>query len=95
MFEFGNDIEDLQLESDENDIFTGSKMPTLSSWRSSISLHKVAKKKGISTLKSWHFEASEDIITKFKSQNLYAINSNIEKLVGVASLPPSLPPSRK
>ena len=25
-------------------------------------------KKGISTLKSWHFEASEDIITKFKSQ---------------------------
>ena len=30
-------------------------------------------KKGISTLKSWHFEASEDIITKFKSQGLYTI----------------------
>ena len=32
-FEFGNDI------------FTGRKMPTLSSWRSSISLHKVAEKR--------------------------------------------------
>ena len=32
-FEFGNDI------------FTSSKMPTLSSWRSSISLHKVAEKR--------------------------------------------------
>ena len=32
-FEFGNDI------------FTGSKMLTLSSWRSSISLHKVAEKR--------------------------------------------------
>ena len=61
-FEFGNDI------------FTGSKMPTLSSWRSSISLHKVAEKKDISTLKSWHFEASENIITKFKLQGLYTIN---------------------
>ena len=30
-------------------------------------------KKGISTLKSWHFEASEDVITKFKSQGLYTI----------------------
>ena len=27
----------------------------------------------ISTLKSWHFEASEDIMTKFKSQGLYII----------------------
>ena len=30
-------------------------------------------KKGILTLKSWHFAASEDIITKFKSQGLYTI----------------------
>ena len=33
LFEFGNDI------------FTGSKMPTLSSWRSLISIHKVAEKR--------------------------------------------------
>ena len=48
-----------------------SRMPTLSSWRSSISLHKVAEKKGISFLKSWHFEASEGIMTKFKSTALH------------------------
>ena len=35
--------------------------------------HFKLRKKDISTLKSWHFEASEDIITKFKSQGLYTI----------------------
>ena len=28
---------------------------------------------GLSTLKSWHFDASKDIITKFKSQCLHII----------------------
>ena len=30
-----------------------------------------AEKKGIPTLKCWHFKASEDVITKLKSQGLY------------------------
>ena len=49
-------------------------------------------KKGISTLKSWHFEASEDIITKFKSQGLYTIKIkhwNTSK----SDFPPSLIPT--
>ena len=43
---------------------------------------------GITTLRTYHFEGSEDIMTKLKSQE-----SNIEKLVGVATLPLSFPPS--
>jgi hypothetical protein len=41
-----------------------------------------------------HFEASEDIVTKFKSQALHDIKSNTEKLVGETVLPPSFLPSR-
>ena len=44
------------------------------------------------TIKSWYFEASEDIMTKFKSQALHIIKSNIIKPVGVATLPPSFFP---
>ena len=50
---------------------------------------------GISTLKCWHFEASKDL-TKFKSQALHIIKTKyVLKLVGVATLLPSFPPSRK
>ena len=48
--------------------------------------------KGISTLKSWHFEASEDIITKFKSQGLYTIKIKYWNASG-SSFPPSLIPA--
>ena len=44
--------------------------------------------------KSADAKASEDIITKFKSQGLYIKKSNFEMLVGVASLPLSFLPSR-
>ena len=40
-------------------------------------------------LKSWHFEASEDIITKFKSQSLYAIEIKFWNASG-SDFPPSL-----
>ena len=43
-------------------------------------------------LKSWHFEASEDIITKFKSHALHVIKIKYWK-AGVSSNPPSLIPS--
>ena len=49
-------------------------------------------KKGISTLKSWHFAASEDIITKFKSQGLYTIKIKYLDASGSA-FPPSLFPA--
>ena len=49
-------------------------------------------KKDISTLKSWHFEASEDIITKFKSQDLYTIKIKYWKASG-RGFPPSLIPA--
>ena len=43
--------------------------------------------------KSWPFEASEDIMTKFKSQAM-SLELNVEKLVGVATgNPPSFRPS--
>ena len=41
----------------------------------------------IPTLKTCYFEASEDMMTKFKSQALQIKKPNIEKLVGVATLP--------
>ena len=44
----------------------------------------------LKTPKSWHFESSEDIMTKFKSQGLHIIRIKYKLLVGVA---PSLPPS--
>ena len=50
-----------------------------------MSLHK----KGISTLKSWHFEVSENIITKFKSQGLYTIKIKYWNATG-SGFPPSL-----
>jgi hypothetical protein len=49
----------------------------------------------IPTLKTCYFEASEDIMPKFKSQALHIIKSNVEKLVGVATFPPSFLPSGK
>ena len=42
----------------------------------------------LKALKFWYFEASEDIITKFESKALHS-----EKLVKVATLPPSFLPS--
>ena len=35
---------------------------------------------GIPTLKCWHFEASEDIMTKFKSQGLHMENFEEKKI---------------
>ena len=55
------------------------------SYRKFVSIHICSL---ICGLKSWYFEASEDIRTKFKS-----LKSNIEMLVGVALLHPSFPPS--
>ena len=49
-------------------------------------------KKGISTLKSWHFAASEDIITKFKSQGLYTIKIKYWNASG-SGFPSSLIPA--
>ena len=43
-------------------------------------------------LKSWHFEASEDIITKFKSQGLYTIKIEYWNASG-SGFPPSLIPA--
>ena len=45
---------------------------------------------GIPTLKCWHFEASEDIMTKFRSQGLHILRIKYWNASGVASLPPSL-----
>ena len=51
-------------------------------------------KKGIPTLKCWHFEVSEDIITKFKSQGLYIIRIKYWNASGSGSRsPPSLIPA--
>ena len=47
---------------------------------------------GISSLKSWHFEASEDIITKFKSQGLYFIRIKYWNASG-SGFPPFLIPA--
>ena len=47
---------------------------------------------GIPTLKSWHFEATEDIITKFKSQGLHIIRIKYWNASGSGS-PPSLIPA--
>ena len=44
------------------------------------------------TLKSWYFEASEDIITKFKSQGLYTIKIKYWNASG-SGFPPSLIPA--
>ena len=52
----------------------------------------MAKKKGIPTLKSWHFDAREDIITKFKSQVLYIIRIKHWNASG-SSFTPSLIPA--
>ena len=49
-------------------------------------------KKGIPTLKSWHFEASEDIITKFKSQDLYIIRIKYWN-ASWSGFPPSIIPA--
>ena len=49
-------------------------------------------KKGHLNLKSWHFEASEDIITKFKSQGLYTIKIKYWNASG-SGFPPSLIPA--
>ena len=44
------------------------------------------------TLKSWYLEASEDIITKFKSQGLYTIKIKYWNASG-SGFPPSLIPA--
>ena len=45
-----------------------------------------------SKLKSWHFEASEDIMTKFKTQALHIIRIKYQMLVAVATLLPHSQP---
>ena len=45
-----------------------------------------------SNLKCWHFAASEDVITKFKSQGLYTINIKYWNASG-SGFPPSLIPA--
>ena len=52
----------------------------------------MAEKKGIPNLKCWHFEVSEDIITKFKSQGLYIIRIKYWNAGGFGN-PPSLIPA--
>ena len=52
----------------------------------------MAEKKDISTLKSWQFEASENIITKFKSQGLYTIKIKYWN-ASRSGFPPSLIPA--
>ena len=47
---------------------------------------------GIPTLKSWHFVATEDIMTKFKSQGLHIIRIKYWNASGSGS-PPSLIPT--
>ena len=47
---------------------------------------------GIPTLKCWHFEASEDIMTKFKSQGLHIIRIKYCNASG-SGFPPSLNPT--
>ena len=42
---------------------------------------------GIPSLKSWHFEASEDIMTKFKSQGLHIIRIKYLNANGSGSTP--------
>ena len=46
----------------------------------------------ISKFKGWHFVASEDIITKFKSQGLYTIKIKYWNASG-SGFPPSLIPA--
>ena len=46
---------------------------------------------GIPTLKSWHFEASEDIMTKFKSQGLHNIRIKYWNASGSGSSPSHIP----
>ena len=50
---------------------------------------------GIPNLRTCHFEASEDIMTKFKNKLFIPQESNIKKLVGVATFPPSFLTSGK
>ena len=61
-----------------HDIFTGLKMPN---WKT-----------GIPTLRPCHFEASEDIITKFESQALHIIAIKYWKASGSGN-PPFLIPA--
>ena len=56
---------------------------------SSIYFHKTAETQGIPTLRTCHFEASEDIMTKFKSQAFHVIRSRYWKAGGSGN-PPSL-----
>ena len=44
------------------------------------------------SLKCWHFEASEDIMTKFRSQGLHIIRIKYWNASG-SGFPPSIPPS--
>ena len=46
----------------------------------------------VSKFQCWHFEVSEDIITKFKSQGVYIIRIKYRN-ASVSGFPPSFPPS--
>ena len=52
----------------------------------------MAEKTGIPNLRSWHFEASEDIMTKFRSQGLHIVRIKYWNASGIGS-PPSLIPA--
>ena len=79
-FEFGNYI------------FTGFKMPTLLNWNVLFSAIFIRWHWRPLSLKCWHFVASEDSITKFKSQGLYTIKLKYWNANG-SGFPPSLIPA--
>ena len=51
----------------------------------------MAEKTGIPTLRTWHFEASEDIMTKFKLQPLYIIRIKYWNAGGSGNPPSFIP----
>ena len=61
----------------------------------SISLHKVAEKLDIPNLRTYHFEESEDIMTKFKSQALHITRIINWKARGSGNPPFLIPALRK
>ena len=54
-------------------MFTGFKMASPQNWGARFQLFYGMKLKTSKFKKSWHFEASEAIKTKFKSQALHVI----------------------
>ena len=62
----------------------------LKSWNAHFQLFYRMKLKTSLSLKSWHFEASEDIMTRLKSQDLHIIGIKHGKASGSGPLPLSI-----